>query len=128
MTFGALAVQLKDNVCICEVKEPGLFVGVGQAAGVYLQKFLEETIGFTDRQEAYALLGGHDEHLHVFQESFDCQFVSRGDELVVVDVEVPTHLTAEQRGLFEQLAQSLGSEVHTKEKSFFDRLKEVLGG
>ena len=83
MTFGALAVQLKDNVCICEVKEPGLFVGVGQAAGVYLQKFLEETIGFTDRQEAYALLGGHDEHLHVFQESFDCQFVSRGDELVV---------------------------------------------
>lgn len=52
----------------------------------------------------------------------------RGDELVVVDVEVPTHLTAEQRGLFEQLAQSLGSEVHTREKSFFDRLKEVLGG
>ena len=52
----------------------------------------------------------------------------RGDELVVVDVEVPTHLTAEQRELFEQLAKSLGSEVHTKEKSFFDRLKEVLGG
>lgn len=52
----------------------------------------------------------------------------RGDELVVVDVEVPTHLTAEQRALFEQLAKSLGSEVHTKEKSFFDRLKEVLGG
>lgn len=52
----------------------------------------------------------------------------RGDQLVIVDVEVPTHLTPEQRVLFEQLAQSLGSEVHTKEKSFFDRLKEVLSG
>jgi len=52
---------------------------------------------------------------------------ARGDELVVVDVEVPLRLTEDQRALFEQLAQSLGSEVHTKEKSFFDRLKEVLG-
>jgi len=52
---------------------------------------------------------------------------ARGDELVVVDVEVPVHLSQEQRALFEQLALSLGSEVHTKEKSFFDRLKEVLG-
>lgn len=52
----------------------------------------------------------------------------RGDQLVVVDVEVPLHLTVEQRVLFEQLAQSLGSEVHTREKSFMDRLKEVLGG
>lgn len=52
----------------------------------------------------------------------------RGDELVIVDVEVPMRLTDEQRVLFQQLAKSLGSEVHTKEKSFIDRLKEVLSG
>ena len=35
----------------------------------------------------------------------------RGDQLVVVNVEVPAKLTADQRKLFEQLAQTLGSEV-----------------
>jgi molecular chaperone DnaJ len=52
----------------------------------------------------------------------------RGDQLVVIDVEVPTRLSTDQRKLMEQLAQSLGSEVRPQERSFFDRLKEVLGG
>lgn len=52
----------------------------------------------------------------------------RGDQLVVVNVEVPTRLTAEQRQLFEQLARSLGSEVRPQERSFLDWLKETLGG
>ena len=52
----------------------------------------------------------------------------RGDQLVVVNVEVPNRLTAEQRKLFEQLAQTLGSEVRPQERSFLDKLKEVLGG
>jgi molecular chaperone DnaJ len=52
----------------------------------------------------------------------------RGDQVVMVDVNVPTKLTNDQRRLFEQLATTLGSEVRTEEKSFFDRLKEVLGG
>jgi molecular chaperone DnaJ len=52
----------------------------------------------------------------------------RGDELVVLGVEIPTRLTADQRKLFEQLASSLGSEVRPQERSFFDKLKEVLGG
>jgi len=52
----------------------------------------------------------------------------RGDQLVVVNVAVPTRLTAEQRQLFEQLARSLGSEVRPQERSFFDWLKETLGG
>uniref|UniRef100_A0A7C4KJ81 Chaperone protein DnaJ n=1 Tax=Anaerolinea thermolimosa TaxID=229919 RepID=A0A7C4KJ81_9CHLR len=50
----------------------------------------------------------------------------RGDQHVVVNVEVPTRLTAEQRKLFEQLAQTLGSEVKPEEKSFFERLKEFF--
>lgn len=52
----------------------------------------------------------------------------RGDQKVVVNVEVPTRLTAEQRDLFEQLAKSLGSEVRPQERSFFDWLKDTLGG
>jgi molecular chaperone DnaJ len=46
----------------------------------------------------------------------------------VVNVEVPTHLNSDQRKLFEQLAVTLGSEVRPQEKSFLDKLKEVLGG
>lgn len=52
----------------------------------------------------------------------------RGDQLVVVNVAIPKSLTAEQRSLFEQLAKSLGSEVRPQERSFFDWLKETLGG
>jgi molecular chaperone DnaJ len=52
----------------------------------------------------------------------------RGDQLVVVNVEIPTRLSGDQRQLFEQLASSLGSEVHPQERSFLDWLKETLGG
>jgi molecular chaperone DnaJ len=53
---------------------------------------------------------------------------NRGDQLVIVNIEVPSRLSSEQRKLFEQLAATLGSEVSPQEKSFFDVLKEVLGG
>jgi molecular chaperone DnaJ len=54
----------------------------------------------------------------------------RGDQLVYINVEVPTKLTDEQRRLFEQLAQTLGSEVQPQRngKGFFDRVKDILGG
>ena len=52
----------------------------------------------------------------------------KGDQLVVVNVEVPARLTSEQRQLFEGLAETLGSEVLPQEKSFLDILKDVLGG
>ena len=52
----------------------------------------------------------------------------RGDMHVIVGVEIPTHLTLDQRKLFEQLAKTLGSEVRPQERSFLDKLKEVLGG
>lgn len=51
----------------------------------------------------------------------------RGDQLVVVNVEIPKNLNAEQRQLFEELARSLGSEVRPQERSFLDWLKETLG-
>jgi molecular chaperone DnaJ len=52
----------------------------------------------------------------------------RGDQMVVVDVEIPSRLNKQQRELFEELAKTLGSEVHPQERSFLDRIKEVLGG
>ncbi len=52
----------------------------------------------------------------------------RGDQLVVINVEIPRELTPEQRELFQQLAESLGTEVTPQERGFFDRLREVLGG
>jgi molecular chaperone DnaJ len=52
----------------------------------------------------------------------------RGDQLVVLSVEVPRSLTAEQRTLFEQLARTMGSEVKPQERSFLDTLKDFFGG
>jgi molecular chaperone DnaJ len=52
----------------------------------------------------------------------------RGDQIVMINVEVPNRLTAEQRQLFEQLARTLGSEVRPQERGFLDKIKEVLGG
>lgn len=52
----------------------------------------------------------------------------RGDQLVIVNVDIPTRIDSDQRVLFEQLAESLGSEVRPQERSFFDWLKETLGG
>lgn len=52
----------------------------------------------------------------------------RGDQLVIINVEIPTKLKPEQREIFERLAQSLGSEVRPAERSFLDWLREALGG
>lgn len=52
----------------------------------------------------------------------------RGDQLVVINIEIPTKLSPEQRKLFEDVAATLGTEVRPQEKSFMDHLKEVLGG
>jgi molecular chaperone DnaJ len=52
----------------------------------------------------------------------------RGDQLVIINVEIPSRLTKEQRELFEKLAATLGSAVKPKEKGFLDWLNEALGG
>jgi molecular chaperone DnaJ len=52
----------------------------------------------------------------------------RGDQLVIVNVEIPTRLTKEQRALLEQLAATLGTTVKPQEKGFLDWLNEALGG
>ncbi len=52
----------------------------------------------------------------------------QGNQLVVINVEVPNKVTPEQRKLLEDLAATMGSEVKPEEKSFFDRLKDAFGG
>jgi molecular chaperone DnaJ len=51
----------------------------------------------------------------------------RGDHKVIVNVDIPSHLTPEQRKLFEQLAQTMGTNASPKESSFLDWMKDVLG-
>jgi len=55
----------------------------------------------------------------------------RGDQLVYVQVTVPTNLTDEQRSLFEQLAKTFGSDVvpqSSNGRGFFDRVMDFLAG
>ena len=52
----------------------------------------------------------------------------RGDQLVVINVEIPGRLDAKQRELMEQLAESLGTEVKPQSRNFLDSLKDFFGG
>ncbi len=52
----------------------------------------------------------------------------RGDQLVIVNVEVPSKLTKDQRELMEKLAETLGTTVKPKEKGFIDWLNDAFGG
>jgi molecular chaperone DnaJ len=53
---------------------------------------------------------------------------SRGDQLVIVNVTIPSKLDGEERELFEKLAEKMDSKVLPQESGFFERLKNVLGG
>lgn len=51
-----------------------------------------------------------------------------GDQLVTVSLQVPSRLTAEQRQLFEKLAETMDPDIKIQDQSFFDKLREVFGG
>jgi molecular chaperone DnaJ len=52
----------------------------------------------------------------------------RGNQKVMINVDIPTKLSAEQHELFEKLAKTLGTTPKPQEKGFFDWLNEALGG
>jgi molecular chaperone DnaJ len=52
----------------------------------------------------------------------------KGDQLVTVSVQVPTHLTEDQKAIFEKLAQTMDPDIKIQEQSFFDKLRGVFGG
>jgi molecular chaperone DnaJ len=53
-----------------------------------------------------------------------------GDQVVVVEVVVPTKLTPDQRRLFEELGRTLGTEIQKSHpgKGFFDRVADFFSG
>ena len=53
----------------------------------------------------------------------------RGDQIVTIHVMTPRNLSAEQRELFQNLAETMGSEVTQQptHRSFFDKVKDALG-
>jgi molecular chaperone DnaJ len=52
----------------------------------------------------------------------------RGDQLVIVNVEIPKRLNDEQRELLEKLAGSLGTEVKPQERSILDSVRDFFSG
>jgi molecular chaperone DnaJ len=52
----------------------------------------------------------------------------RGDQLVILSVEIPRSLSSEQRKLFENLAATMGTEALPQEMSLVDKLKDLFGG
>lgn len=51
----------------------------------------------------------------------------RGDQIVVVQVVIPTKLSEEQKRLFKELSKTLGKEaIIREERSFFERMKDLF--
>ncbi len=50
----------------------------------------------------------------------------RGDQIVTIQLEVPTELSAEQRTLVEQLAASMGEDTHPQRRTFLEKLKGLF--
>ncbi|WP_462392843.1 PhoH family protein [Mitsuokella multacida] len=71
-----------------------------------MQQALERQIVFEDHKEAYALLGDRDEFLQVLRENFDCQFISRGEQLEILgeaaEVKMAATLVEELQYLYRQ--------------------------
>ena len=73
------------------------------------------TVPFAGQQEAYALLGGHDEFLRLLAEGFDGRIVSRGDGLSISgearEVEAAALAVRELQQLYRQGAAITAHEV-----------------
>jgi molecular chaperone DnaJ len=52
----------------------------------------------------------------------------RGDQLVIINIEIPKRLSAEQRELMEKMAESLGTEVKPQERSLLDSVRDFFLG
>ncbi len=55
------------------------------------------------------------------------QGYGRGDQMVILRVEVPTKLDARQRELLEEFAAVSGENIHPLGKGFLDKVKELFG-
>jgi len=54
------------------------------------------------------------------------QGFGRGDQRVLVNVQVPYHLTEQQRELLEQFGRTVDAETYRPDEGFFDKLKSAF--
>jgi molecular chaperone DnaJ len=54
------------------------------------------------------------------------QGFGRGDQRILVNVQVPRRLTEEQRRLLEQFEQSAGEDTYRRDEGFFEKLKSAF--
>ena len=54
------------------------------------------------------------------------QGFGRGDQRVLVNVQVPRRLTEEQRRLLEDFGSSAGTETYEADEGFFQKLKSAF--
>lgn len=52
----------------------------------------------------------------------------RGNQLVTVNVQIPTSLSKEQTELLEALGKTMGTDIKIQERSFFDKIKDAFSG
>jgi len=52
----------------------------------------------------------------------------RGDQKIIVNVDIPKRLSDEQRTIFENLAETLDTEIRPQERGFMDWVNDVFGG
>lgn len=50
----------------------------------------------------------------------------RGDQYVKVNIETPKNLTAEQKKLLKEFADAMGEDAHGRQKTFFDKVKDIF--
>jgi len=52
----------------------------------------------------------------------------RGNEMVTVNVAIPTSLSKEQEELLTNLGKTMGTDINIQERTFFDKLKDTFSG
>ena len=52
----------------------------------------------------------------------------RGNQMVTVNVQIPTNLDKEQESLLTELGKTMGTDIKIQERSFFDKLKDAFSG
>lgn len=52
----------------------------------------------------------------------------RGDQIVTVNVQIPTSLSKQQEEQLQELSKTMGKEIKIQERSFFDKIKDAFSG
>ncbi|MCK9245345.1 MAG: molecular chaperone DnaJ [Anaerolineaceae bacterium] len=52
----------------------------------------------------------------------------RGNQMVTVNVQIPTNLDKQQETLLTELGKTMGTDIKIQERSFFDKLKDAFSG